>query len=92
MSKNGKIRFYYFDKLLGKFDCPEFNDEKDRRKIAKDNGIMNWTHFILGENRVMGVKLVETKDNTADYLPLPSGDYLVWITPECRSSTIKLTL
>ena len=97
--RNNLIRFFYFDKMVGEFECPEQSGEKVRRKIAIDNCIDKWTHFILHDNAVMGVKLEESKHDlrgengeysTADYLPLPSGDYLVWIDKDCETSTIKL--
>lgn len=96
-----KIKFFYFNKMVGEFKCPNASDEIDRRMIAIDNNIEKWTHFILGNNRAMGVKLEESKHDlrgekgeysTVDYLPLPSGDYLVWISPDCKTSTIKLDL
>ena len=99
MSKQ-KIRFFYFDKLLGEFDCPEMSDSADRNKIATDHGVdKNWTHFILGDNEIMGVRLREVKYDlrgergeysTADFLPLPTGEYLVWIEPTGFTVTIKM--
>lgn len=95
------IRFFYFDKIVGEFECPLVSDEITRRKIATDNNIDKWTHFILGDNTAMGIKLKESKHDlrgeqgeysTADYLPLPTGDYLVWTYRDCTTSTIKLNL
>lgn len=93
------IRFFYFDKTLGKFECPERSNEGVRRKIAIDNNIGKWTHWILGNNRIMGIKLEESKNDlrgeqgeysTADFLPLPTGDYLVWINQNCKTTTINI--
>jgi len=87
--------------MIGEFECPSESNEVIRRKIAADNNIYKWTHFILGNNRVMGVKLEESKHDlrgeqgeysTADYLPLPTGHYLVWISPDCKTTTVKLSL
>lgn len=93
------IRFFYFDKILGEFECPERSNEEVRRKVATDNNIGKWTHWILGNNRIMGIKLEESKHDlrgengeysTADYLPLPTGDYLVWIDRDCKGTTINI--
>ena len=98
--KDNFIKFFYFDKLLGEFDCPEGSNQDDRNKIATDHGVdKNWTHFILGLNRIMGVRLHEVKYDlrgengklfTADFLPLPTGEYLVWIEPSGFTTTIKM--
>ena len=97
--KDYTIKFFYFDKLLGEFDCPGGTNQDDRNKIATDHGIDNWTHFILGLNQIMGVRLNEVKHDrrgemgkysTADFLPLPTGEYLAWIEPSGFTSTIKM--
>jgi len=96
------IKFYYFDKFLGKFNCPERSTIEDRNKIAADNGVSEWTHFVIvdsNRNKTMGVRLNETKRDlrgergeysTADFLPLPTGEYFVWIYPDCKTVTIKV--
>jgi len=45
--KNNIIKFFYFDRLLGEFECKEASNMADREKIASDNGVGLWTHFIL---------------------------------------------
>jgi len=82
------IRFYYFDEMLGLFNCPEMSTEEERRKIAEERGIKKWTHFILDKNRVMGFKLKESKKTPE--APLTRGDYLVAVQPDCTTNTIKL--
>jgi len=95
------IRFFYFDKMVGEFECPEQSNEVDRRIIAIKNNIKKWTHFILGDTGSMGIKLKESKDDlrgergeysTADFLPLPSGNYLVWIDRDGKTTTVRLTI
>lgn len=97
--KNETIKFYYFDKFLGEFKCPEATTIKDREKIAKDNDVGKYTHFIIGDNRIMGVMLNEHKYDlrgengkysTADSLPLSIGRYFVWIDPNCWTVTIRI--
>lgn len=93
------IKFYYFDKLLGEFDCPGATSIKDREKIAADNDVGKYTHFIIGDNRIMGVMLNENKDDlrgergeysTVDFLPLPTGRYFAWVHPNGMTVTVKV--
>jgi len=97
--KEETIKFYYFDKFLGEFDCPQASTAEEREKIAADNDVGKYTHFIIGDNRIMGFMLNEHKHDlrgksgeysTADFLPLPTGRYFAWVQPDCMTVTVKI--